>query len=176
MIIRTDRGEHVSRIEIIPHICTAANLLLGVIALANIINHNYQLSTILIILAALMDRFDGILARRYNTVSAFGKEFDSLSDIVSFGVAPAALMYSSLVEIWSLAGLVCFCIFILCGGLRLARYNVSNTSSFFQGVPITICGAILAIIVLLVPNHTVVLASSFILALAMISTIRVPKI
>ncbi|MCG9969387.1 CDP-diacylglycerol--serine O-phosphatidyltransferase [Pelotomaculum terephthalicicum JT] len=159
-----------------PNICTAANLLLGVVALANTLNHNYTLSTILIILAALLDRFDGMLARRYNAVSAFGKEFDSLADLVSFGVAPAALMYSSMAGNWSLAGLVCFCIFTLCGGLRLARYNVTCTSSFFQGLPITVCGTALAVMVLLVPNHMVILAASFILALAMISTIRIPKI
>jgi len=166
----------VSRIEIVPQIFTAANLILGVIALANIFNHNYQLSIFLIILAALVDRFDGVLARRYNAVSVFGKEFDSLADMVSFGVAPAALMYSSLAGKWSLVGLVCFSIFTLCGGLRLARYNVSGTSSFFQGVPITICGSTLAVVVLLVHNHAVILASSFILSLAMISTVRIPKI
>lgn len=165
-----------SRIEIVPNICTAANLLLGVVALANTLSHNYTMSIILIILAALMDRFDGMLARRYNATSAFGKEFDSLADMVSFGIAPAALMYNSVAGNWSLTGLVCFCIFTLCGGLRLARYNVSCTSSFFQGIPITVCGTTLAIIVLLIPNHIVILVASFILALAMISTIRIPKI
>ncbi|MDF9408571.1 CDP-diacylglycerol--serine O-phosphatidyltransferase [Pelotomaculum isophthalicicum JI] len=165
-----------SRIAIVPNICTAANLLLGVVALANTLSHNYTMSIILIILAALMDRFDGMLARRYNAASAFGKEFDSLADMVSFGIAPAALMYSSVAGNWSLAGLVCFCIFTLCGGLRLARYNVSCTPSYFQGIPITVCGTALAIIVLLIPSHIVLLVASFILALAMISTLRIPKI
>jgi len=166
----------VSKIEILPNICTAANMLLGVTALAKVLDHNYHLSIILIILAALTDRVDGILARHCKAVSAFGKEFDSLADLISFGVAPAALLYSSMTNNWSLAGLVCFGFFTLCGGLRLARFNISNNPSFFQGVPITIAGSILAIIVFLVDNPAVLLASGFILALAMISTVRIPKI
>ncbi|OPY58093.1 MAG: Phosphatidylcholine synthase [Pelotomaculum sp. PtaU1.Bin035] len=165
-----------TRIEIVPNICTAANLLLGVTALANVLDHNYNASVVLIILAALTDRVDGMLARHYNAVSAFGKEFDSLADLISFGVAPAALSYSYLMEKWSLAGLVCFGFFTLCGSLRLARFNISGNPSYFQGVPITVAGSVLAIIVLLIPNPVAILASGFILALAMISTVHIPKI
>lgn len=165
-----------SRVEIIPNVCTAANLLLGITAIAAVINQNFQLSVILIVLAAVLDRADGILARRYNAVTAFGKEFDSLADLVSFGVAPAALLYSTVIEKWNVAGLVCFALFTLCGAFRLARFNVSSNPSFFQGVPITIAGAVLAVVVILIPNPTAVLASGFLLSLAMVSTIRIPKV
>lgn len=165
-----------NRIELIPNIFTAANLLLGVAALASTLNQRYDISVILILLAALADRFDGMLARHYHVVSEFGKQLDSLADIVSFGIAPAALMYNTVVGEWPLAGLFCFCLYTLCGGLRLARYNLSPSSSFFQGVPITVCGAILALLVLFVPNTMVLLGTSILLALAMISKIRIPKI
>lgn len=165
-----------NKIKIIPNVCTAANLLLGILALAYTLNHNYTVSVVLIALAALTDRIDGMLARRFDAESDFGKEFDSLADMVSFGVAPAALMYCSVVEKWSLAGLICFCTFILCGGVRLARYNVSGVSSFFQGVPITVCGTVLALIVLFIPNQIAVLITGFVLALAMVSKVRIPKI
>lgn len=165
-----------SKIELIPNLCTAANLLLGVMAIAALINRNFQLSVILIVLAAVLDRADGILARRYNVVSAFGKEFDSLADLVSFGVAPAALSYSNMLEKWHAAGLACFALFTLCGAFRLARFNVSSNPSFFQGVPITIAGSILAVVVFLLPNPLLILALSVLLSVAMVSTIRIPKI
>lgn len=165
-----------SRIELIPNFCTAANLLLGVTATAALINRNFHLSVVLIILAAVLDRADGILARRCNATSAFGKEFDSLADLVSFGVAPAALSYSAVLEKWNSTGLVCFALFTLCGAFRLARFNVSSNPSFFQGVPITIAGSILAVVVVLIPNPAVILASSVLLSLAMVSTVRIPKI
>lgn len=165
-----------SRMEILPNICTAANLLLGVSAITSVINYNYQLSIALIVLAAVLDRADGIVARRYNAETTFGKEFDSLADLVSFGVAPAALLYSSaLTHHLSIPGLFCFLLFTLCGALRLARFNVTPPTTFFMGIPITIAGAILAIAVLLVPIITVDLILSVILALLMISSVRIPK-
>ncbi|MDD4237846.1 MAG: CDP-diacylglycerol--serine O-phosphatidyltransferase [Desulfotomaculaceae bacterium] len=165
-----------SRMEIMPNLCTAANLLLGVAAITSVINYNFQLSVVLIVLAAILDRADGILARRYNAVSTFGKEFDSLSDLVSFGVAPAALLYcSTLADHLSIPGLLCFMLFTLCGTLRLARFNVTPSTNFFLGIPITVAGAILAVLVLLVPNTTVLLVLSIILSLLMVSNIRIPK-
>lgn len=159
-----------------PSICTAANLLLGVSAITSVINNNFQLSVVLVVMAAVLDRADGIVARRCNAVSNFGKEFDSLADLVSFGVAPAALLYSSaLVHHLGRPGILCFLLFTLCGALRLARFNTAPSTTFFLGIPITIAGALLAILVLLVPSITVVLILSVILAFLMVSSIRIPK-
>jgi len=166
----------VNRIEILPNLCTAANLLLGVSAIAAIINNHYQLSVGLIVLAAIFDRFDGTLARRLNVDSVFGKEFDSLADLVSFGVAPAALLYTMVLGQWGPAGLACFILFTLCGAFRLARFNVSNSKAFFQGLPITAAGTILAILIIIISSPAVKMGLCIILALAMISSIRVPKI
>ncbi len=165
-----------SRVEMLPNLCTAFNLMFGVAAIAAVINGNFHLSAALIILSAVLDRADGILARRYNAASAFGREFDSLADLVSFGVAPSVLLYSNMIDWWSKAGLVCFAIFTLCGAFRLARFNVSGDTSSFQGVPITIAGALLAIAVVLIPNPAVTMAVALLISMAMVSTIRIPKI
>lgn len=159
-----------------PNLCTAANLLLGVSAITAVINYNFPLSAALIVLAAVLDRADGIVARHYNAASVFGKEFDSLADLISFGVAPAALLYcSAFAHHMSIPGLLCFMLFTLCGALRLARFNIAPSSTFFLGIPITVAGAILAILVPLVPLTQVVMVLSIILSLLMISSIRIPK-
>lgn len=164
-------------VEIFPNAITAINLLLGILALIYMFNDNLLMAATMIIIAALTDRFDGYIARRYNAETDFGKEFDSLADIISFGVAPAALMYCTVASDHAFAGLICFCLFTLCGGLRLARYNLSTDKEYFQGIPITVCGAILTLLVLIAPEQKIiVLLISFLLALAMISKIRIPKI
>lgn len=161
----------------LPNLCTAANLLLGVMAIAAVFQHNFELSVSLIIIAAILDRVDGVLARRYDAASAFGKEFDSLADLVSFGVAPSVLLYSSMTDQWHTAGLACFAFFTLCGAFRLARFNVSSDTSYFQGVPITIAGSVLAVLVILLRDFpAAILAAGIIISLTMISSIRIPKI
>ncbi|MDD2443630.1 MAG: CDP-diacylglycerol--serine O-phosphatidyltransferase [Desulfotomaculaceae bacterium] len=165
-----------SRVEMLPNLCTAFNLMFGVAAIAAVINGNFQLSAALIIVSAVLDRADGILARRYNVASAFGREFDSLADLVSFGVAPSALLYSNMIDWWSPAGLVCFAIFTLCGAFRLARFNISSDTTSFQGVPITVAGAVLAIAVILIPNPAVMMAVALLISIAMVSSVRIPKV
>jgi CDP-diacylglycerol--serine O-phosphatidyltransferase len=146
-------------------------------AIAAAFQYHFELSVSLIIIASVLDRADGILARRYDAATAFGKEFDSLSDLVSFGVAPAVLLYGNMTDKWHPAGLVCFAFFTLCGAYRLARFNVSSGTTYFQGVPITVAGAVLAVLVILLRHFpAAILAAGIIASLAMISTIRIPKI
>ena len=165
-----------NRVEIIPNLCTAANLLLGVSAITAVLNFNLSLSVILILLAAVLDRFDGMLARRFDAVTSFGKEFDSLSDLISFGVAPAVLLYSSAQSAYlSTPGYFCLLLFILCGALRLARFNVTPADNYFTGLPIPAAGAVLAILVFIIPSAMVALILSVILSLLMISNFRIPK-
>jgi len=165
-----------NRVEIIPSLCTAANLLLGVSAITAVLNFNLPLSVILILLAAILDRFDGILARRFAAETSFGKEFDSLSDLISFGVAPSVLLYSSAQSNHlSTLGYFCLLLFTICGALRLARFNVTPTGNYFTGLPITAAGAILAVLVFVIPNTIIVLLLSVVLSMLMISNLRIPK-
>ncbi|EEG78803.1 CDP-diacylglycerol--serine O-phosphatidyltransferase [Dethiobacter alkaliphilus] len=128
----------------IPNIVTLANLALGTLALIHTIQYRCNLAAILILICAILDGMDGKLARRLNAVSAFGKELDSLADLVSFGVAPALLVYVVSLSQLSLFDILVTLAFVLCGAIRLARFNVSQPRKYFTGVPITIAGSILA--------------------------------
>src|SRR5690606_1604936 len=102
-------------------------------------------AAILVIIAMLLDGLDGRMARMLNAASEFGKELDSLSDIVSFGVAPAIIMYLVFLQDLGALGLVITALFPICGALRLARFSVTpGIPGFFIGLPITAAGGVLA--------------------------------
>lgn len=137
----------------LPNILTLMNLSLGVIAILLAVNstssssnHLFQASLILLI-AALTDRFDGKVARMLDVTSDLGKELDSLSDLISFGVAPITVAwkindFASLGAVGYLVALA----FPIAGAYRLARYNVTAFDNVFRGIPITIAGSFLTIL------------------------------
>lgn len=165
-------------IRVIPSLFTLANLLFGFLSLALTMENKFQLAAGLILLSALMDSMDGKVARKLSVSSDFGYELDSLSDLVSFGVAPAILTYRAFLQdqlgYW---GLALAAIFTLCGAIRLARFNVLHISDYFVGVPITFAGGFMALILLFQGTlpwsvYAICLA---ILAFLMVSTFKVPK-
>lgn len=158
------------------NVLTVCNVILGSSAIVYTLNENYTAAGILILVAVVIDGLDGKVARKFHSASEFGKQLDSLCDLVSFGVAPAVLLYALSLADFNLIGLTVTILFIVCGALRLARFNISSTSSFFLGVPITMAGGILAIVSMLPVNQVPVLVIVFILSLLMISTVRIPKI
>jgi CDP-diacylglycerol--serine O-phosphatidyltransferase len=166
------------RIEVMPNIITGANLVIGMFALVNAVEGKYVSGAVLILLAALLDGFDGKLARKMGNSTDFGKELDSLADLVSFGVAPAVTAYLWKLETLGLYGLLVVILFVLCGALRLARFNVMNISGYFLGLPITIAGSLVAIMVLTAGKvHEIAAAGIvFVLCWFMVSSIRLPKI
>lgn len=158
---------------------TFLNIMFGSTAILYTISGNYRLAAILILAAVMMDGLDGRVARRLHTSSDLGRELDSLCDIVSFGVAPAVLLYSQvLASNYGFMALAAFLIFIICGAYRLARFNVLNISEYFLGLPITIAGGLLAILSLLAAylHPLIILILVLALGLFMISSIRLPKI
>jgi len=163
--------------RLLPNIVTLSNLILGVISLWLTMEQEYTESAIAILLAMVMDGLDGRIARRFKVSSDFGKELDSLSDLVSFGVAPALLAYASVLYIYGYAGLGLSIIFALCGAIRLAHFNVLNIKTYFIGVPITFAGPLLTIFVLLANKIPLYLYPVITIGLAylMISKIRIPK-
>jgi len=165
------------RIEVLPNIITGANLVIGMLAVSYAIDGKFVIASILILIAAFLDRFDGILARKMGTSSEFGKELDSLADLVSFGVAPALTAYLWRLGDMGIAGLLIIILYVLCGALRLARFNIMNVSGYFLGIPITIAGALVAIIILSAGNAHVFVPALLILALSgfMVSSIKLPK-
>ncbi|MGI6120331.1 MAG: CDP-diacylglycerol--serine O-phosphatidyltransferase [Desulfosporosinus sp.] len=138
--------------RIIPSILTLANLLFGFLALILVIEKDYTTAAAMILFSVLMDSMDGKVARRLSVSSDFGKELDSLSDLVSFGVAPAILTYQAILHplehlYLRYIGLSIAAIFTLCGAIRLARFNMLNITTHFVGVPITFAGGLLALLI-----------------------------
>ena len=131
----------------IPNICTLLNLSFAFFSILYVFQEDFYLASIMILISAFFDAFDGILAKKLNAVSKLGKELDSLSDFVSFGLAPAIILIN--LSGFSTFVIVASLIFILSSELRLARYNVSVNSTGFEGLPTTFSGILLSILILL---------------------------
>lgn len=139
----------------IPNTFTALNMACGFMAILFAFHGEFYKACMFIVLGAIFDSVDGRVARLTNTQSAFGEQFDSLSDLVSFGVSPAIVYYFRFLTDTGRPGMVACFFFMLCGALRLARFNANidkNKSDYFQGLPIP-SGATAAIgLVLLTSN------------------------
>ncbi|MDR7072839.1 CDP-diacylglycerol--serine O-phosphatidyltransferase [Fictibacillus barbaricus] len=156
---------------------TLINLSLGALALLFMINNDLKIGFILIFLAGLFDRFDGMVARKLNIESEFGKQLDSLCDLISFGIAPAFLIYQAVLHQFGVPGMIFTIIFIVCGAIRLARFNITEFTGSFVGVPITVAGCLMAAAYLSI-NFVPAFFFMFLtigLSFLMISTISVKK-
>ena len=132
---------------LLPNILTTASLFSGFYAIVQSMNGAYDHASIAIFVALILDGLDGRVARMTNTQSAFGAEYDSLSDMVSFGVAPALVMY-----VWALnplgkLGWIAAFVYCTCAAFRLARFNVKldiDNKKFFSGLPSPAAATLLA--------------------------------
>ena len=182
----------------IPNSFTAMSLLLGVGSIVTGQLGELELAGWMIVWCGLLDVLDGLAARLLKATSDFGAEFDSMADLVAFGVAPGMLVLQAGMEIggveldtgafWVL--LVSVAVFVLAGAMRLARFNLATDkprSGWFAGLPITAAGGGLVStgVILLIrydeiaaamPLHAYLPIIMFVLALGMISSIRFPKI
>ncbi len=134
-------------VYILPNLVTTFNIFSGFFAIIYSMKQNYLYASYAIVAAALFDQLDGRLARLTRSTSKFGAEYDSLCDVVSFGVAPAVLMFQwALQPFGRLGWMACF-LYVACGAIRLARFNVQVNvieKSYFQGLPIPMAGGIVA--------------------------------
>lgn len=137
--------------NIIPNVLTSLNLILGVFSIIATFNDRFTMAALLIVAAMIADGTDGRVARYLKVSSEFGKELDSLCDLVSFGVAPAMLAYAFFLKEFTLAGYVVTALFAVCGALRLARFNVNTgvVKGYFMGLPIPAAGCAVATFVML---------------------------
>ncbi len=181
----------------IPNSFTALSLMLGVASIVTTQLGNLELAAWIIVWCGLLDVMDGLSARLLKATSNFGAEFDSMADLVSFGVAPAVLVLHAGVQLGGVQYdtpqftvlAVAIAVFVLAGAMRLARFNVISEkpgTGWFAGVPITAAGGGLTAPVVLVLIHYPDVAASlplhlylpvlmFVLALLMISRLRFPK-
>lgn len=131
--------------EIAPNMVTSGNLLCGMLSVILVLNGATVPAAWLIFIAVFFDFMDGKVARSLGAGSKFGVEYDSLADVVSFGVAPSILFYSVYLQnFFGVAGALIASFVALCGALRLARFNIIHVPGSFQGLPIPGAGLFLA--------------------------------
>lgn len=163
----------------IPSVFTVGNLFLGIVSIILVFNERPELAAIMVIIAMLLDGIDGRVARALNAQSEFGKELDSLSDVISFGVAPAFIMYVvAFQNINPAAAWIVTAIFPICGALRLARFNViAGIPGYFVGLPIPAAGGVLATLALFHNDigAPYMVVGSLLLSYLMVSTVKYPN-
>ncbi|MEW6720730.1 MAG: CDP-diacylglycerol--serine O-phosphatidyltransferase [Thermodesulfobacteriota bacterium] len=170
-------------VYVLPNLLTSACLFAGFYSIASTYTAGFEKAAVAIVAAAVFDGLDGRVARMTGTTTRFGVEYDSLADVIAFGVAPAFLVYG-----WALSGFgrwgwAASFLYLICGALRLARFNVQiNTveKGKFNGLPIPAAAVCVASIVMLFYylggsgsyKHLAVLLTIYVLAFLMVSTIR----
>ncbi|GED33007.1 MULTISPECIES: CDP-diacylglycerol--serine O-phosphatidyltransferase [Brevibacillus] len=167
-------------VKSLPNILTVSNLFLGVLAIILAFRGDefVDYAAITVIIGMLADGLDGRVARMLNAQSEFGKELDSLSDVITFGVAPAFIMYVVVLNDFNWIGILITAIFPICGALRLARFNVqAGVPGYFIGLPITAAGGVLATLALYhqVFNTALLAISMLLLAFLMVSKVKYPN-
>lgn len=135
---------------LIPFFFTFANAILGLMSVFKTLDSEYALAAYCILLAAFMDGLDGRLARALNSCTVLGMELDSLSDAISFCVAPVVLLYSWELQDFGTLGFIVLAIYLCAGLFRLAKFNIisKDQSNFFLGLPTPIAAFFLTSIVL----------------------------
>jgi len=152
---------------------TLSNAVIGLLSILYSIKKEFVIAAILLVLCVILDGLDGLIAKRLKQTTELGKQLDSLADIISFGGAPVALVYS--LNNTTLA-IISYIFFICCGILRLARYNVSNIKDYFQGMPITTNGILIPLFFFIKVPYSYYPLIYFILGILMISTFKVKRV
>lgn len=179
-----DRRESLKRgVYILPNLVTTGSLFAGFYGIVATMNGNYNLAAWFILVSAIFDALDGKVARLTGTTSRFGVEYDSLADLVAFGVAPGLLMYAWALKPFGKLGWLAAFIYVVCGALRLARFNVqvdTVESKRFVGLPIPAAAWMVASCVLLffhlggsgTIKKVSILLLIYVLAYLMVSNVR----
>lgn len=140
---------------ILPNLFTTASLFSGFLGILWAAGGNFEGCALAILFSALMDSLDGRVARLTGTSSEFGVQYDSLADLVSFGVAPGFMTFQKYLFQFKEVGIAVAFLFCVCAALRLARFNVQTATAnkrFFTGMPTPVAGCALAMLVLFIPS------------------------
>ena len=149
-------------IYLLPNLITTAALFAGFYAIVQAMNGRFEVSAIAIFVAGILDGLDGRIARLTHTQSEFGAEYDSLSDMVSFGAAPALVMYEWALKDLGRFGWIAAFVYCASAALRLARFNVNTDvvdKRFFQGLPSPAAAALVAGFIWLAHDNKIPLGS-----------------
>lgn len=181
--------KRITLLSILPHLFTVSSIFCGLYAIIQATDgtaaDRFYLASVAILFAVIFDSVDGRVARMTKTESDFGLQMDSLADVISFGVAPAILVYKWGLTHFGLVGMLVAFVYAACGALRLARFNVlaasaTETPKHFVGLPIPLAAASIVSLVLLhfrmggvqLGYQPLLLVVVMLLALLMISNIR----
>lgn len=173
-------------IYLLPNIFTSLNLFCGFLAIISAIEGTYEKSALFIIYGMFCDILDGKVARATKTTSRFGVEYDSLADLITFGLAPGVMMYLWILQPLGKLGWLAGMIYLACGALRLARFNThvgTADSTYFTGLPIPAAAAMTTTAILLAARTNtlndvnpymmyLVLAGMYALSFLMVSSIK----
>jgi CDP-diacylglycerol--serine O-phosphatidyltransferase len=170
----------------LPNLLTSGSLVGGFYAIIAAFNGDYIIAAIAIMVAFLFDGIDGRVARLTKTTSRFGVEYDSLADLVAFGVAPGILVFTWALQPFGRLGWLAAFLYVACGALRLARFNVQFDTAeprWFRGLPIPMAASMIAASVFLLHHlgeegetkHLSLLILIYVLAFLMVSNIRYPS-
>lgn len=173
------------KIYVVPNIVTTANMFCGFYSMTAAMRGDYVNASWAIILAAVFDLLDGRIARLAKATSPFGVQYDSLSDLISFGMAPAMLFYQWVFVAYDRLGLLAAFFFLACAALRLARFNINTDKvekQYFQGIPSPAAAGLVATFVIF--RHATgypqthlpwVVGITFGAATLMVSTLKFPS-
>jgi len=172
-------------IYLLPNIFTASSIFLGVISIIESVKGNFEYAAWYIIISMIFDGLDGRVARMTNTTSDFGVEFDSLADVVAFGVAPALLVYFYVGIDYGKAGALIAALYVIFGAVRLARFNVSTGDldpNIFIGLPIPTAAVFIVTWILMFESYglgenfgIILLVATLIVSILKVSNIRYPS-
>ncbi len=173
-------------IYVLPNLVTTASLFCGFYAIIAAISGNFYHAALSILIAAVLDGLDGRIARLTRTTSAFGIQYDSLSDLIAFGLAPGILVFLWALKPFNRFGWMAAFLYVVCGALRLARFNVQTgqiNNKSFVGLPIPASATIVATTILFIyqiggtgsTGYLAVLILIYILSFLMVSNIPYPS-
>ncbi|MBN2033685.1 MAG: CDP-diacylglycerol--serine O-phosphatidyltransferase [Deltaproteobacteria bacterium] len=170
-------------IYILPNLFTSASLFSGFFAIVAAMDGRFEAAAVAIIISAVLDGLDGRIARLTNTTTQFGVEYDSLADLIAFGVAPGILAFQWALKPFGRLGWLASFMFVICGALRLARFNVQKThedASYFKGLPIPAAASFVAAMILFIESwdgdlqirSALIIAMFYTLSFLMVSTLH----
>ena len=173
-------------IFVLPNLVTTASLFCGFYAVIAAIAGNFYQAALSVLIAAVLDGLDGRIARLTRTTSAFGIQYDSLSDLIAFGLAPGVLVFLWALKPFNRFGWMAAFLYVVCGALRLARFNVQSgqiSSKYFVGLPIPAAASIIATTILFIyqiggtgsTGYLAVLIMIYVLSFLMVSNIPYPS-
>lgn len=171
-------------IYVLPNLFTSMNIFCGFYAVLSSVDGRFTHAALAILIGGIFDLLDGKIARATGTTSQFGVEYDSLADLITFGLAPALMMYLWALKPFGRLGWLAGFLFMICGALRLARFNTAavsgGSSAYFQGLPIPAAAGMNVALLLFLSRFNidpgeyrfVILITLYVLSFLMVSSVK----